>query len=228
MIDSSASTTCFSPQIGAWIEPRNDSRVDRDRSRSFSRSLSLRSIQGRTRNRSNISPLDRERSRRVLPEDQGIQGSRGSAFIPIATGAVGPVAVAAAVSLLSPTVLSALSPVPVSVPSPSAAARSCCVADDRCSCGSAGCSGSSIPACRCYRSVPCWAWCARSVYAASTALGRSGFCCKARIETHRTRRCRPTDLAAEPDTGGYFWFFGGLERQFGRRQRRVRLGSHVF
>lgn len=153
MIDSSASTTCFSPQIGAWIEPRNDSRVDRDRSRSFSRSLSLRSIQGRTRNRSNISPLDRERSRRVLPEDQGIQGSRGSAFIPIATGAVGPVAVAAAVSLLSPTVLSALSPVPVSVPSPSAAARSCCVADDRCSCGSAGCSGSSIPACRCYRSI---------------------------------------------------------------------------
>lgn len=134
----------------------------------------------------------------------------------IVTVAVDPgavVAVAGAESLLSPCVLSALSPVRASVPSPCVAARSCCVADDRCSCGSGGCSGSSKPACRCYRSVPCWAWCARSVCAASTALGRSGFCCKARIETHRTRRCQPTDLAAEPDTGGYFLVCSRTERR---------------
>lgn len=85
---------------------------------------------------------------------------------------------------------------------PFVAARFCCVADGRCSCGCADCLDWSKPACRCYRSVPCWAWCARSVCAASTALGRSGFCCTARIETHRSRRCRPIDLAAEPDTQG--------------------------
>lgn len=90
------------------------------------------------------------------------------------------------------------------------AARFCCVADGRCSCGCVDCLDWSKPACRCYRLVPCWAWYARSVCAASTALGRSGFCCTARIETHRSRRCRPTDLAAEPDTQGLLllWIFG--------------------
>jgi len=93
---------------------------------------------------------------------------------------------------------------------PFSAARFCCAAGGRCSCGCADCLDWSKPACRCYRSVPCWAWCARSVCAASTALGRSGFCCTARIETHRSRRCQPTDLAAEPDTQGLLllWAFG--------------------
>ena len=90
---------------------------------------------------------------------------------------------------------------------PFVVARSCCVDDGRCSYGSGGCSGWSKPSCRCYRLVPCWAWCARSVCAASTALGRSGFCCKARIETHRLCCCRPTDLAAEPDTGLLLFLF---------------------
>ena len=184
----------------------------------------------RERKREKEKETERDRERQKYPEVQSSHGSFWfSSFIPIATvadpaAAAVVDAVAVAERQLCPSVLSALSPVRAFVPSPCVAARSCCVADDRCSCGSAGCSGSSKPACRCYRSVPCWAWCARSVCAASTALGRWGFCCKARIETHRTRRCRPTDLAAEPDTGvTFFWVFV-LERQsFGRSRSDTRV-----
>lgn len=90
---------------------------------------------------------------------------------------------------------------------PFAVARSYCAADGRCSYGSGGCWDWNKPSCRCYRLVPCWAWCARSVCAASTALRKSGFCCKAHIETHRSCCFWATDLAAEPDTGCYFCFF---------------------
>jgi len=117
--------------------------------------------------------------------------------------AVAVVAVAVAVAAQSNFCrcsLSDLSAIHEPVLLPFSGARFCCVVDGRCSCGCADCLDWSKPACRCYRSVPCWAWYARSVCAASTALGRSGFCCTARIETHRSRRCRPTDLAAEPDT----------------------------
>lgn len=79
--------------------------------------------------------------------------------------------------------------------------------DDRCSCDFSNCWDWSIPSCRCYRLVPCWASCVRSVCAASIVLVRSGFCCKAHIETHRSRCCRPTDLAAEPDIIVTFFFF---------------------
>lgn len=98
-------------------------------------------------------------------------------------------------------------PVVVWVPLlPFAVAHSYCAVDGRCFYGSGGCWDWNKPSCRCYRLVPCWAWCARSVCAASTALRKSGFCCKAHIETHRSCCCRPTDLAAEPDTGLLLFF----------------------
>lgn len=159
-------------------------------------------------------------------------------LIPFAD-AVGPdgvvvvaVAVAAAVAARSNLSRRGLSADRGSALFPFFVAHFCCVADGRYSCGCADCLDWSKPACRCYRSVPCWAWCARSVYAASTALGRSGFCCTARIETHRSRRCRPTDLAAEPDTQGLLllWILA-LEmshrrwREVGRVEIRVGKGN---
>jgi len=133
-----------------------------------------------------------------------------SNLIPFADAVEPGVAVAVAVAVAAVAVaaqsnfcrcsLSDLSAIHEPVLLPFSGARFCCAVDGRCSCGCADCLDWSKPACRCYRSVPCWAWYARSVCAASTALGRSGFCCTARIETHRSRRCRPTDLAAEPDT----------------------------
>ena len=112
-------------------------------------------------------------------------------------------AIAAVAVLHSAAVAAAV----VAAPRLCAAARSCCAVGGRCSCGYADCWGWSKPSCRCCRSAPCSGACVRSVCAASTALGRSGFCCRARIETHRSRHCRPTDLAAEPDTHvGYSLF----------------------
>lgn len=124
------------------------------------------------------------------------------------TGLILSADVAAAENKVGPTGPLVVPFVVVSAPLlPFVVARSCCVVDDRCSYGSGGCWGWSKPSCRCYRSVPCWAWCERSVCAASTALRKSGFCCKAHIETHRLCCCRPTDLAAEPDTGLLLFLF---------------------